>query len=259
MLVSAGSYFSGAVHCLCAVGAGLRAGAVVADDVAVDAISTTKSGVADAYHGVDVIDVVAAAASEDLAGWVQDGGGGALLSDSTTHIARLVRTSSRRLPLLEFVNSSYDERGTLVAWRARLIEQHEFNPNHQHEHVLRALDRLIAVASAAPPDLLMLSDDSMGTKDLPVLPASRIGHTQYVTITYVFTPVTALVLFCVGAIGASLVAFSIPKRRPEWLATAESFEDVDDGDTDWLVPRAAVAPTSGASSSGEIESVPTSA
>ena len=254
------------------------------------------------YHGVDVVEVVAttgvvrlaAAASEDLAGWVLDGGGGALPSGSTTPIARLVRTSSRRLPLLEFANNSYDERGTYVAWRGRVQllksgyyalatsvtslsfevvwscpvwEVFEFNPNHQHEHVLRALDRLIAVAPAAPPDLLMLSDDSMGTRDLPVLPASRIGLTQYVAINYVFTPVTALVLFCVGAIGASLVVFSIPMRRPEWLATAETVEDVDDGEaetSDWIIPasrsliRAAVA-SAGASSSGEIESVPNSA
>ena len=84
--------------------------------------------------------------------------------------------------------------------------------------------------------------------------------------SYVFTPVTALVLFCVGAIGASLVVFSIPMRRPEWLATAETVEDVDDGEaetSDWIIPasrsliRAAAAP-SGASSSGEIESVPNS-
>ena len=104
----------------------------------------------------------------------------------------------------------------------------------------------------------MLSDDSMGTKDLPVLPASRIGLTQYVAINYVFTPVTALVLFCVGAIGASLVVFSIPMRRPEWLATAETVEDVDAGENDWIIPRAAAA-SSGASSSGEIEGVPNSA
>ena len=149
MLVTAGSYFSGTAHMLCAFGAGLRAAAVVADDVAMaagtaagaganlsvheattamDAISTTKSVVADAYHGVDVIDVVAAtgvvrlaaAASEDLAGWVLEGGGGALPSESTTPIANLVRTSSRRLPLLEFANNSFDECGTYVAWRGKV-------------------------------------------------------------------------------------------------------------------------------------------
>ena len=135
----------------------------------------------------------------------------------------------------------------------------EFYPNHQHEHVLHASDRLIAVTSAAPLDLLMLFDDSMGTNDLPGLPASRIGHTQYVAICYFFTPVTAVVLFCVGASGASLVVFSIPLRRSEWLVTAESFEAADDGDNGWIIPRAAAAPSSGASSSGEIESVPTSA
>ena len=134
----------------------------------------------------------------------------------------------------------------------------EFNPNHQHTHVLRALDRLMAAAPAAPPDLSILSDESMGTKDLPVLPASRIGLTQYVAFSYVFTPNAALFLFCVGAIGASLVVFSIPKRWPGWLAAGETFEDVDDVDSDWITPRAASAP-SRASSSGEMEVVVTSA
>ncbi len=88
-------------------------------------------------------------------------------------------------------------------------ELFEFYLHHQHEHVLRASDRLIAVTPAAPLDLLMLFDDSMGTIDLPGLPASRIEYTQYVATSYLFTPVTAVVLFCGGVSGASPAAFSI--------------------------------------------------
>ena len=142
LLYGGGSGFSEALRGL---GRGVNAAANLADDVAsaagtvtevganitvevaelaVRALSKSKSLVDDAYAGVDIINVnattstirIAAVSPGDLADWVVAGGGGHVPDQAAVTVGPLLRTIHHRLPLLDFGNASFEERGVFHRW-----------------------------------------------------------------------------------------------------------------------------------------------
>jgi len=93
-------------------------------ELAVRALSKSKSLVDDAYAGVDIFNVnatmsiirFAAVTPGDIADGVVPGGGGHVPEPAAESVGSLLRTMHHPLPLLDFGNASFEERGVFHRW-----------------------------------------------------------------------------------------------------------------------------------------------
>ncbi len=128
LLFGSGAGFSEALRGL---GRGVNAAANLADDATVEvadlasrALSKSKSCLDDAYAGVDIFNVnatmsiirFAAVTPGDIADGVVPGGGGHVPEPAAESVGSLLRTMHHPLPLLDFGNASFEERGVFHRW-----------------------------------------------------------------------------------------------------------------------------------------------
>ncbi len=261
-------------------------------DLAVRALSKSKSLVDDAYAGVDIINVnattstirIAAVSPGDLADWVVAGGGGHVPARAAATVGPLLRTIHHRLPLLDFGNASFEERGVFHRWtgKAKVLnsgysalalsiicvefdvewsfffwEMLEFDARRMHSRVLRNIDALLVDVPSPSPELFVLTDASVDTASLPVLRSSRFASVTEWLGSRVDWESVVLGGFAVGAVTASFVIFTMPRlRAPD--SAGDLFFEADPGDeieqeADYLIVSAAKPPGSPDSAAGPEE------
>ncbi len=228
-------------------------------DLAVRALSKSKSLVDDAYAGVDVINVnattsiirIAALSSGDLADWVVAGGGGHVPDQAASTVGPLLRTMHPRLPLLDFGNASFEERGVFHRWTGKAkvlvsgysalalsITRVDFDvewsfffwemlsdARRMHSRVLRNIDALLADVPPPPAELFVLTDASIDTASLPVLRSSRFSSVTEWLGNRVDWETVVLGGFALFAVASSFVIFTLPRLRAPENAGDRFFEE----------------------------------
>ena len=214
----------------------------------------------DAYAGVDIINVnattstirIAAVSPGDLADWVVAGGGGHVPARAAATVGPLLRTIHHRLPLLDFGNASFEERGVFhgrtgkakvlnsgysalalsiicvefdVEWSFFFPEMLEFDARRMHSRVLRNIDALLGDVPPPSAELFVLTDASVDTASLPVLRSSRFSSVTEWLGNHIDWETVVLGGFAVGAVASSFVIFTLP-RLHAWRSLLRGGERV---------------------------------